>query len=119
MVYIRLTGPEGMTSAELTAPVGPGLIRPVHISAFRLLEVGDEIPVQFRPSILALDGEREVEIHRDREVVIRLSDRGPRVVDVGRALALAAQQRCFYTSDSAHQDGCFLFTTGICQTPCR
>ncbi len=116
--YIRLADPESADGVELAAPVGPGLVKPVHISAFRLLAVGDEERVHFQPSILALDGEREVGIHRDREVVIRLSDQGPRVVDVGRALALAAQHQCFYAAPHLAGNQCRLASLGVCRSPC-
>lgn len=116
--YLRLADPESAEGVELTAPVGPGLVKPLRVSAFRLLAVGDEERVHFQPSILALDGEREVEIHRNREVVIRLSDRGPRVVDVGRALALAAQHQCFYTARRRAGGPCWLAEQGICRNPC-
>jgi predicted polyphosphate/ATP-dependent NAD kinase len=115
--YLRLAADES-EGVELTAPVGPGLVKPVRVSAFRLLAVGDEERVHFQPSILALDGEREVETHRNREVVIRLSDRGPRVVDVGRALALAAQHQCFYVSPHPADGRCWLAQRGICRNPC-
>ena len=116
--YLRLADLDSVEGVELTAPVGPGLVKPVRVSVFRLLAVGDEEAVHFRPSILALDGEREVETHRGREVVIRLSDRGPRVVDVGRTLALAAQQQCFYAAPRRAGGRCWLADMGICQSPC-
>ncbi len=116
--YLRLADPGSTDGVELTAPVGPGLVKPVRVSAFRLLAVGDEEPVHFQPSILALDGEREVETHRGREVVIRLSDRGPRVVDVARTLALAAQQQCFYVARHPARGRCWLADLGICRNPC-
>ncbi len=118
-VYIRLADPDSTGAVELTAPVGPGLVKPVCVSAFRLLDIGDEEEVHFQPSILALDGEREVEIHRGHRVTIRLSDRGPRVVDVGRALGLAAQRGCFYIPGTAGREGCLLHSAGICQSPCQ
>jgi len=118
-IYIRLAEPTSAEAVELAAPVGPGLVKPVHVSAFRLLEVGDEEDVHFQPSILALDGEREVEIHRNRRVVIHLSDRGPRVVDAGRALGLAAQRGCFYAPGTASHGGCVLYSAGICRSPCQ
>ncbi|MCX7854836.1 MAG: hypothetical protein N2556_02470, partial [Anaerolineae bacterium] len=116
--YLRLADPGSTEGVGLAAPVGPGLVKPLRISAFRLLAVGDEEHVHFQPSILALDGEREVEIHRNREVTIRLSDRGPRVVDVGRTLALAAQRQCLYVSPYLAGGQCWLAEQGICRNPC-
>lgn len=116
--YLRLADLGSAGGVELTAPVGPGLVRPLRVSAFRLLSVGDEERVHFQPSILALDGEREVEIHRNREVTIRLSDRGPRVVDVERTLALAAQRQGFSVSSHPGSGRCWLAEQGICWNPC-
>ncbi|MFQ6059185.1 MAG: ATP-NAD kinase family protein [Anaerolineae bacterium] len=90
-VYIQL-GPGGR---EVTAPIAPGLIRRVGIRNCRLLGVGEEIEVTHKPSILALDGEREVEVGRGDEVRIRLSREGPCVIDLKRALEEAARSGFF------------------------
>jgi len=93
-VYIQL-GPGGR---EVTAPIAPGLIQRVSVRACRLLDVGGEVAVTHKPSILALDGEREVEVGRGDEVRIRLSHEGPRVIDVKRAMEEAARSGFFLAS---------------------
>jgi hypothetical protein len=45
--------------------------------------------------VVALDGEREVEIKRDQKATIRLSASGPLVVDVERTMALAMKRKIF------------------------
>lgn len=119
--YVRLSDPDDPASLELTAPVGPGLLKSVRVGAFRLLEVGDEEEVHFRPSILALDGEREVEVHHGQRVTIRLSSQGPRVVEVERALLLAAQGHRFCPASRLveSESGCLLAAWGLCQTACE
>ena len=110
-------GAEGL---EVTAPVAPGVVQPVRVSSFRLLEVGDEIAVDLVPSVLALDGEREIEIGRQRRISIRFSDQGPQVVDMNRALQLATQ-RSHFSSSAALAGGerqCLLAHLGICLNPC-
>jgi hypothetical protein len=50
------------------------------------------------PSVLALDGEREVEIRQGQQATIRLGEAGPTVVDVTRTMK-AAMKRNIFTSD--------------------
>jgi len=117
--HIRLAaGGEGQALA-VTAPVAPGMVQSVRVSSFRLLEVGDEIPVDLVPSVLALDGEREIAISRKRRISVRFSDQGPRVVHVNRALQVATQRS--YFSDAAPAGGeaqCQLAHLGVCLNPC-
>jgi hypothetical protein len=105
------------------APAGeaqaPGMVQSVRVSSFRLLEVGDEIPVDLVPSVLALDGEREIEISRKRRISVRFSDRGPRVVDVNRTLQGATQRSYFNDTALAGSEGqCLLAHLGVCLNPC-
>jgi predicted polyphosphate/ATP-dependent NAD kinase len=117
--YMQLAAAGETQALEVTAPVAPGVVQPVRVSSFRLLEVGDEIPVDLAPCVLALDGEREIEISRKRRISIRFSDQGPRVVDVNRALQVATQRS--YFRDAAPAGGehpCQLAHLGICLSPC-
>jgi hypothetical protein len=45
--------------------------------------------VSFAPSILALDGERELQINRDERWQIELSWDGPRVLDIEKVMEAA------------------------------
>jgi hypothetical protein len=83
-------GPQGRS---VTAPVAPGMIKTVHLAALDLMEPGVEIPVLFRPAVLALDGEREVEIGEGQEASIRLSLEGPPIVDVTRTMTSAMNRK--------------------------
>lgn len=82
--------------------------------------MGEEIPVAFKPSVLALDGEREVTVNRDMEVSVRLSDRGPRVVDIARALHEASTTSFLVNSESDGHPGatCLILENRICLAPC-
>jgi predicted polyphosphate/ATP-dependent NAD kinase len=118
--HVRLAGEQEEAGLEVTAPVAPGLVRPVRVAGFRLLEVGEEVAVTLVPSVLALDGEREVEVGRKQRVSVRFSDRGPRVVHVERALQAATERR-YFTSDAAYQADdrqCLLAHLGVCLNPC-
>jgi len=118
--YIRLsTDAEGSDGVEVTAPVAPGLVQPVRVSVYQLLEVGDEVEVRFAPSVLAFDGEREMEVRPAHRVSVRLSDRGPRVVDFQRVLSIAAAKGLFCPALSQGAGrACLLAQLGVCRTPC-
>jgi len=91
-LYFRM-GPGGQ---QVLAPIAPGLIRPVSLAESRLLEPGDEIVISHpQPCVLALDGERETELRAEATACIRLNADGPRVVDVRRAVELAAAAGVF------------------------
>ena len=73
----------------VTAPVAPGMIKQVFIKGQKIMEMGDEVAVTVVPSILALDGEREVEIRPGQQAAIRLEKDGPVVVDVKQTMTAA------------------------------
>lgn len=94
-MHIQLASEKNSAAVEVRAPVAPGMIETVRISAFSLLEVGDEVPIGVAPSVLALDGEREIEVSLSKKISIRFSDQGPLVIKVDRALKAAAQHNFF------------------------
>jgi len=65
------------------------MIRKVHIRNQRVIHFDEEVPIRLTPSVLALDGEREVEIRKGQSAAVRLSRSGPRVVDVTRTMTAA------------------------------
>lgn len=93
-------GKEGVSKGEkewkiVTAPIGPGLIESVIITGETRLAPGDVVVIGEHPCIIAVDGEREIEVRRDRQVSIRFSTRGPLVVDIPRVMDLAQQRGIF------------------------
>ncbi|MEW6266748.1 MAG: NAD(+)/NADH kinase [Thermodesulfobacteriota bacterium] len=82
-------GPGGR---PVVAPVAPGLIRTVLIRTIERLEFDSEVEIAAKPSILALDGEREIEIGPDQRAAVRVSRAGPVVVDVTRTMFGAARR---------------------------
>ncbi len=91
-LYVRI-GPGGQ---QVRAPIAPGLVRPVSVAESRVLEPGDEITISHpQPCVLALDGEREIELRAGGTVCVRLNAEGPRVVDVRRAVEIAAAAGVF------------------------
>jgi hypothetical protein len=97
-LYLELGG----NGRSVTAAVAPGMIKQVHIKNQKILGLGEEVEVDLAPSILALDGEREVEVKRAERAAIRLSRDGPIVVNVKRTMT-AAMKRGILSPD-AHLD---------------
>ncbi|AWT58843.1 MAG: hypothetical protein DF168_00015 [Candidatus Moanabacter tarae] len=91
-LYLRMS-PEGK---EVTAPIAPGLIRRVHVAESRIIHPGDWLTVNAkRPCVLALDGEREIQLRSDSRVLIRMSSEGPKIVCAQQAMEVAARKGLF------------------------
>jgi predicted polyphosphate/ATP-dependent NAD kinase len=87
-MYVRL----GQGNTRVLAPVGPGLVHSVDTRDYRIISVGDEVILDSAACTIAVDGERQMEVYPDQTVSVRLTKRGPRVVDVGRCLQEAGRQ---------------------------
>ena len=85
------------------APIAPGLVRPIDVASHRRLAIGDMVEVVSTSGILALDGERELPLRPGERVQVRLSNRGPRVVEVLAALRQAVECGLF---DATCRDRC-------------
>ncbi len=85
-LYVRFAGTNGRS---VTAAIAPGLVASVNIHSYRTIRPQTPIPVSFAPSILALDGERELQINRDERWQIELSWDGPRVLDIEKVMEAA------------------------------
>ncbi|MBZ4654326.1 MAG: acox [Peptococcaceae bacterium] len=79
----------GRANYKVLAPIAPGLIVPVEIETFQKIRVNEKVKVKSTPCIIALDGEREVEVNEKDEAYIELTFDGPKVVDVKAALRAA------------------------------
>ncbi len=80
----------GEGGSRVLAPIAPGLIVPVGVRNYRLLSLGEEVALDSAPCTIALDGERSIEVGRDHGLAVRLTNDGPRVVDIGKCMAEAA-----------------------------
>jgi predicted polyphosphate/ATP-dependent NAD kinase len=93
-LYLRIE--PGPNSTQILAPIAPGLFRSISIADYRLLAPGDEVVVnQAQPCILALDGEREIELQPGASLRLRLNPDGPKVIDARKAIEIAAQAGFF------------------------
>lgn len=71
---------------SVRAPIGPGLIVPVGIAGQRRMRPGDRVHLRHAPSLLALDGERELLVRAEERWEIMLTWNGPKILDVERTL---------------------------------
>ncbi len=85
----------GEGGKSVLAPIAPGLMQSVGIQKEHPLGAGESVVIDESPCVIALDGEREVEVKRGAHVVIRFSEKGPLVVDVSKVMALAQQAGFF------------------------
>jgi len=92
-MYLRL----GKGNTSVLAPVGPGLIRKVEIQEYRLLSPEQEVILEPAACTIAVDGERQIEVYADQKVSVRLTHRGPCVVDVQRCMHEASRCGIFQT----------------------
>ncbi|MGW8186104.1 MAG: ATP-NAD kinase family protein [Desulfobacterales bacterium] len=86
-------GESGKHGQAVTAPVAPGVVETVSVKEMKLMASGEEVSLRYRPCVVALDGERELEIKRREHAAIRLSLDGPLVVDVNRTMAFAMHHK--------------------------
>ena len=77
-----------MTARYLSAPIAPGLIKPVGIVHCRKINVGEQCTRTTPAGTLAFDGEREIELFAGDRVDIALDRLGPRSVDVNRTVEM-------------------------------
>ncbi len=87
----------GNGGITVVAPIAPGLIKEVGLKSIDIIAIGDAVPVRYVPSIVALDGERQLKVLPGNQIAIRLSDAGPKVVEVFEVLKLATENGIFAT----------------------
>lgn len=100
-MYLELGG----KGRPVTVPIAPGVIETVRVENVALMALGDEIDIAFSPCVVALDGERELEIKKGRKVALRLSAEGPVVVDADRTMAFAEKSNRFAPDIKEFQTG--------------
>lgn len=81
----------GPGECKVRAPIAPGLLEHIPVKAYRYIDIGDVIEVN-EACVIALDGEREVEIREGEQAKIELTFDGPTVIDPAAALKAAVAQ---------------------------
>ena len=90
-LYLEL----GPSCQDVVCPVAPGMIQKVSVQKKMIMTPRNQVKIKFAPSVLALDGERELEIEKHQAVAVRLALKGPVVVDVGKTMAAAVKRKIF------------------------
>ncbi|CAN5631639.1 NAD(+)/NADH kinase [soil metagenome] len=85
-------GPGGKT---VLCPIAPGLLTELQVTGSSALDFGSRIQLNASKGTLALDGEREIELHGDERVEVQLTNAGPRVVNIEMAVAAAIEAGMF------------------------
>ncbi len=94
-VALQLADPQDAPTTVL-APIAPGLVAAVGVRSWTRLLPDDPVETTTRHGVIALDGERELEINGDVAAVRLIAD-GPRCVDVAGVLADAARRGLLVT----------------------
>ena len=85
----------GNGNIKVKAAVLPGLICEVGVKELKILALGEEVEVFHKPSVIALDGEREITVKASDQVKVRLQSDGPLVVDIERTIKEAVAKGFF------------------------
>ena len=85
-------GPGGQ---QLTAPVAPGVMSMINIRDMSFIGPGDLALLTFTPCVMALDGERELEIPAGESAGVRIALNGPMVIEVKRTMNAAQKNGVF------------------------
>jgi len=84
-LYLQL----GTGGRSITAAIAPGLVTSVGVRRHAVMQLGTRVPISFVPSILALDGEREILVNAADHWEVGLSWDGPRVLDIEKVMEAA------------------------------
>ncbi|QGY41815.1 ATP-NAD kinase [Pseudodesulfovibrio cashew] len=79
----------------VTAAIAPGMFADVPIIGVSEMAPGEVFPINVAPGLIAVDGEREVEIPTGSRASIRLNTDGPMVIDVEKTMSLARDEGLF------------------------
>lgn len=85
----------GKGKLNVLAPIAPGMLSRLPIASYQDFAPGEAISIQHAPSVIALDGEREISVVRGERLDIVINPKGPWVVDIEKALKTAAEQGIF------------------------
>jgi predicted polyphosphate/ATP-dependent NAD kinase len=90
-LYVRF----GAGGRRVLAALAPGLVLPVEIASWRVVDLGETVTFESGDFTVALDGERELEVSRQQVVWAQVVMAGPRVVNVEDCLREGVRQGLF------------------------
>lgn len=86
------------------AAIAPGVVRSVRVRGWRMLRIGECVPVEPRYGTLALDGERSLLVPAEPALAVRIRWTGPRLLDALAVLDEAARKGVFITHHASWED---------------
>lgn len=99
---IRPEEPKGLalrlgngSTMVVSAAIAPGMFADVPVGGVAEMAPGEIFDIGTSPGLIALDGEREVEIPSGSRAAIRLNTDGPMVVDMEKTMSLAGAEGVF------------------------
>ena len=94
---LRVTlDPTAAATPTLRAPIGPGLIEPVSVSSSGPLHPDEAVTVAHGGGVVALDGERELELRPGDRLTVTLRCDAFRSIDVSGCMRAAALRGLFH-----------------------
>ncbi|MFD9895091.1 ATP-NAD kinase family protein [Amycolatopsis sp. NPDC059027] len=94
-------GPVGETPYVVQAPIAPGLVVPVGVRGWGVLRPGVRVELAAAGGVIAVDGERELELKNGESAFVELRSEGPWCVDVRATMAEAARRGLLRTTTAA------------------
>jgi hypothetical protein len=92
-LHLQLGALDDPDCIHVTAPMAPGLVQRIAVRDYG--HFSDRTRVNSPQGVFAFDGERELAIDDERSWEVVFDSRGPRVVDVQRALKLGIERGLF------------------------
>jgi hypothetical protein len=105
--------PHGVGGRTLRVPISAGLYGTVHVEGARRLGLGEAVTLA-GPGVLAFDGDRERTLGPGQRARLRVLRDGPRVIDVERALRLAATRGLYLDLGPFRDEGSEAGGVGCC-----
>jgi predicted polyphosphate/ATP-dependent NAD kinase len=93
---LQVTLDPDAAAPTLRAPIAPGLIEPVAVASSGVLRPDEAVTVAHRGGVVALDGEREIELRRDDHLTVTLRCDAFRSIDVPGCMRAAALRGLFH-----------------------
>ena len=95
----------GKGRRTVKTPIAPGLICSLSIKTHHVFGADEAIPISHVPSLIALDGEREITVRNGDALCVRINSQGPLVIDIDRVLQQACERSLFISDEPDEPEG--------------
>ncbi|ACP45085.1 ATP-NAD/AcoX kinase [Sulfolobus islandicus Y.G.57.14] len=76
----------GLGKIKVNAAFAPGLVKEVFIDGINILKLGQEVHIPSDNYVIAFDGEKEMIVNSNDEIMIRIDRDGPLLVSISKSL---------------------------------